>query len=135
MDLVINNNVGLIWVVDSNDRERLDESALEFQRTLKEDELRDTQVLVFCNKQGSLPPVSTLILSSVNMKSRSRALCRSHELSIFLFCDHDSSDLPNAMTVNEISDRLKPQEHTQQIYFQASCMTSGDGTSTSNDIL
>ena len=42
---------GLIFVVDSNDRERISEAREELNRMLNEDELRDAVLLVFCNKQ------------------------------------------------------------------------------------
>nr|BAG59555.1 unnamed protein product [Homo sapiens] len=45
------NTQGLIFVVDSNDRERVQESADELQKMLQEDELRDAVLLVFANKQ------------------------------------------------------------------------------------
>ncbi len=38
-------------MVDSNDRERIDEAALELQKVLREDELRDSVLLVLANKQ------------------------------------------------------------------------------------
>ncbi|KAA3476251.1 ADP-ribosylation factor 2 [Gossypium australe] len=60
------NTQGLIFVVDSNDRERVSEARDELHRMLSEDELRDATLLVFANKQ----------------------------------------DLPNAMTVSEITDKL-----------------------------
>uniref|UniRef100_A0A6B2LKS6 ADP-ribosylation factor 1 n=1 Tax=Arcella intermedia TaxID=1963864 RepID=A0A6B2LKS6_9EUKA len=41
----------LVFVVDSNDRDRMDEAANELQRFLSEDELRDVPLLVFANKQ------------------------------------------------------------------------------------
>ena len=58
---------GLIFVVDSNDRERVNEAREELMRMLAEDELRDAVLLVFANKQvggerlraprlGALPP-------------------------------------------------------------------------------
>ncbi len=43
--------VGLIFVVDSNDRERVGEAREELMRMLNEDELRDAVLLVFANKQ------------------------------------------------------------------------------------
>jgi ADP-ribosylation factor protein 1 len=46
-----NNTEGIIFVVDSNDRERINEAALELQKVLREDELRDATLLVLCNKQ------------------------------------------------------------------------------------
>ncbi|KER25851.1 hypothetical protein T265_14125, partial [Opisthorchis viverrini] len=45
------NTQGLIFVVDSNDRERVNEAADELKRMLSEDELRDVVILVFANKQ------------------------------------------------------------------------------------
>ncbi|KAL6092435.1 hypothetical protein STEG23_037286, partial [Scotinomys teguina] len=60
------NTQGLIFVVDSNDRERVQESADELQKMLQEDELRDAVLLVFANKQ----------------------------------------DMPNAMPVSELTDKL-----------------------------
>lgn len=42
---------GLIFVVDSNDRERVGEARDELIRMLNEDELRDAVLLVFANKQ------------------------------------------------------------------------------------
>lgn len=45
---------GLIFVVDSNDRERVGEAREELMRMLNEDELRDAVLLVFANKQVTL---------------------------------------------------------------------------------
>lgn len=45
------NTQGIIFVVDSNDRERVGEARDELQRMLNEDELRDALLLVFANKQ------------------------------------------------------------------------------------
>ena len=45
------NTDGLIFVVDSNDRERIAEARDELNRMLAEDELREAVVLVFANKQ------------------------------------------------------------------------------------
>jgi len=45
------NTQGIIFVVDSNDRDRVVEAREELQRMLNEDELRDAMLLVFANKQ------------------------------------------------------------------------------------
>ncbi|RID55161.1 hypothetical protein BRARA_G02439 [Brassica rapa] len=45
------NTQGLIFVVDSNDRDRVVEARDELHRILNEDELRDAVLLVFANKQ------------------------------------------------------------------------------------
>ena len=42
---------GLIFVVDSNDTDRLDEACYELHKMLKEEELRDASLLVLANKQ------------------------------------------------------------------------------------
>ncbi|KFW64377.1 ADP-ribosylation factor 5, partial [Pygoscelis adeliae] len=79
---------GLIFVVDSNDRERVQESADELQKMLQEDELRDAVLLVFANKQ----------------------------------------DMPNAMAVSELTDKLGLQTlRSRTWYVQATCATQGTG--------
>ncbi|XP_037495541.1 ADP-ribosylation factor 1, partial [Jatropha curcas] len=71
-----------------NDRERITEARDELHRMLSEDELRDSTLLVFANKQ----------------------------------------DLPNAMTVSEITDKLGLHSLRQRRwYIQATCATSGQG--------
>src|SRR5579872_5150274 len=40
-----NNTEGIIFVVDSNDRDRINEAALELQKVLREDELREATLL------------------------------------------------------------------------------------------
>ncbi|KAF3764804.1 putative ADP-ribosylation factor ARF1, small GTPase-like protein [Cryphonectria parasitica EP155] len=45
------NTQGIIFVVDSNDRDRVVEAREELQRMLNEDELREAALLVFANKQ------------------------------------------------------------------------------------
>jgi len=52
------NTQGLIFVVDSNDRERITEAQEELQKMLQEDELREATLLVFANKQD-LPNAMT----------------------------------------------------------------------------
>ncbi|GKU94802.1 hypothetical protein SLEP1_g8239 [Rubroshorea leprosula] len=82
------NTEGLIYVIDSNDRERISEARDELHRMLSENELRDTTLLVLANKQ----------------------------------------DLPNAMNVSEITDKLGLHSLRQRRwYIQATCATSGQG--------
>ena len=53
------NTDGLIFVVDSNDRDRIEDAAEELKKMLAEEELKDCAVLVMANKQdlnGALPP-------------------------------------------------------------------------------
>nr|XP_060149534.1 ADP-ribosylation factor 4-like [Globicephala melas] len=79
---------GLIFVVDSNDRERIQEGAEELQKMLQEDELRDAMFLLSASKQ----------------------------------------DLPNAMAISEMIDKLGPQSFCNRTwYVQATCATQGTG--------
>uniref|UniRef100_H2Y3F2 ADP-ribosylation factor n=3 Tax=Ciona intestinalis TaxID=7719 RepID=H2Y3F2_CIOIN len=55
----IQNIQGLIFVVDSNDRERIAEAKEELYRLISEDELREASVLVYANKQD-LPNAMTV---------------------------------------------------------------------------
>nr|ANM86091.1 ADP-ribosylation factor 1 [Stygiella incarcerata] len=82
------NTQGLIFVVDSNDRDRISDAHDELHRMLSEDELRDAVLLVFANKQ----------------------------------------DLPHAMSVPEIRDKLGlPSIRNRKWFIQSSCATTGDG--------
>uniref|UniRef100_A0A8C5AGN9 ADP-ribosylation factor 5 n=1 Tax=Gadus morhua TaxID=8049 RepID=A0A8C5AGN9_GADMO len=82
------NTQGLIFVVDSNDRERVAESNEELNKMLAEEELKDAVLLVFSNKQ----------------------------------------DLPNAMSVSELTDKLGLQNlRNRTWYVQAACATQGTG--------
>lgn len=83
------NTQGIIYVVDSNDRDRVSEANEELQKMLREDELRDATLLVFANKQ----------------------------------------DLPNAMSVSELTDKLSLHSlgGGRKWYIQGTCATTGDG--------
>ncbi|WP_411025015.1 ADP-ribosylation factor-like protein, partial [Salmonella sp. s54836] len=52
------NTQGLVFVVDSNDRDRASEAKEELQRMLQEEELKDAVLLIFANKQD-LPTALT----------------------------------------------------------------------------
>ncbi|XP_031572407.1 ADP-ribosylation factor 4 [Actinia tenebrosa] len=82
------NTQGLIFVVDSNDRERINEAKDELHRMLEEEDLRDAFLLVFANKQ----------------------------------------DLPNALSVNDITEKLGlTQTRQRKFYVQSACATQGTG--------
>lgn len=57
------NTQGLIFVVDSNDRERVEEARDELSKMLQEDELRDACLLIFSNKQDLPNAMSTAEIS------------------------------------------------------------------------
>ncbi|EPY84961.1 ADP-ribosylation factor 1-like isoform 1 [Camelus ferus] len=93
------NTQGLIFVVDSNDRERVNEAREELMRMLAEDELRDAVLLVFANKQVHVTEPPCVL-----------------------------ADLPNAMNAAEIMDKLGLHSLCHRNwYIQATCATSGDG--------
>merc|ERR1719223_1719901 len=57
------NTQGLIFVVDSNDRDRIEDAREEIAKILSEDEMRDAVVLVFANKQdlpNSMPAAAVI---------------------------------------------------------------------------
>jgi|Transcript_36214 ADP-ribosylation factor 1/2 len=53
------NTNGIIFVVDSNDRDRVGQARDELQKMLAEDELRNAVLLVFANKQDLPNAMST----------------------------------------------------------------------------
>ncbi|XP_019626248.1 PREDICTED: ADP-ribosylation factor 4 [Branchiostoma belcheri] len=61
------NTQGLIFVVDSNDRERMAEAQQELDKMCGEDELRDAVLLVFANKQD-LPNAMSVADIQKNLK-------------------------------------------------------------------
>ena len=102
------NTQGLIFVVDSNDRDRAAEARDELHRMLNEDELRDAVLLVFANKQVFV--MAKKIIPSIGYL-------------LFWF-----QDLPNAMNAADITDKLGLHSLRQRNwYIQATCATSGEG--------
>eukprot|EP01119_Soliformovum_irregulare_P016685 TRINITY_DN486_c0_g1_i3.p1 TRINITY_DN486_c0_g1~~TRINITY_DN486_c0_g1_i3.p1 ORF type:complete len:181 (-),score=48.54 TRINITY_DN486_c0_g1_i3:142-684(-) len=82
------NTQGIIFVVDSNDRERVTEAAEELGKMINEDELREAVVLVFANKQ----------------------------------------DLPNAMNVAEVTEKLGLNKLRNRNWFiQSTSAPTADG--------
>eukprot|EP00798_Chlamydomonas_sp_ICE-L_P020042 gene20042-26757_t len=69
-----NNTDGLIFVVDSQDRERIQKSALEFQAIIQDPLMLHSAILVFANKQdmkGCLTPAEICeALGMHNLKNR-----------------------------------------------------------------
>jgi len=68
------NTQGLIFVVDSNDRDRVEDAKEELNKMLNEDEMRDAVLLVFANKQdlpNAMPAAEvTEKLGLQNMRNR-----------------------------------------------------------------
>merc|ERR1711991_790155 len=94
---------GLIFVVDSNDRERVGEAREELARMLAEDELRDAVLLVFANKQD-LPNAMgaaeiTEKLGLHNLRNRNwyiQATCATNGEGLYEGLDWLSTQLKNA---------------------------------------
>jgi len=87
------NTDAVIFVVDSNDRERIDResennAAYELEKMMREEPLKNAALLVLANKQ----------------------------------------DLPNALSVAEITDKLRLHDHGRRDwYIQGCCAARGDG--------
>jgi len=65
-----NNTDGLIYVVDSLDRERVEKAASEFKQIIEDPLMRNSVILVFANKQdlkGALSPAE--VCESLGMQS------------------------------------------------------------------
>lgn len=56
---------GLIFVIDSSDRERIEEAQQELHRIINDREMKDSLLLVFANKQDIRGGESTLRLLSM----------------------------------------------------------------------
>ncbi|KRZ97913.1 ADP-ribosylation factor 1-like 2 [Trichinella sp. T8] len=91
------NTQGLIFVVDSNDRERVGEARDELIRMLAEDELRDAVLLVFANKQGF----------------------QQFDLGVDLPNAMNAAEVTDKLGLHTLRNR--------SWYIQATCATSGDG--------
>uniref|UniRef100_UPI0037E893B8 ADP-ribosylation factor 2a n=1 Tax=Semicossyphus pulcher TaxID=241346 RepID=UPI0037E893B8 len=97
------NTQGLIFVVDSNDKERVGEARDELLRMLSEDELRNCVVLVFANKQD-LPNAMTAAditdkLQLSNLHNRNwyiQATCATSGDGLYEGLDWLSNQLKNA---------------------------------------
>jgi small GTP-binding protein len=96
------NTQGLIFVVDSNDTERIGEARDELARMLSEDELRDAVLLVFANKQdlpNALKPSElTEKLNLHNMRNRNwyiQATCATNGEGLYEGLDWLSNQLKN----------------------------------------
>merc|ERR1712003_422242 len=68
------NTQGLIFVIDSNDRDRIEDAHQELAQMLNEDEMRDAVLLVLANKQDLLNSMTaaevTEKLGLHNMRNR-----------------------------------------------------------------
>lgn len=77
------NTQAVIWMIDSNDRERIDEVKEEMQKMLREDELRDAVFLLVANKQD-LP--NAMSIATITEKLQLDSLMRNRKWYIQAAC-------------------------------------------------
>ena len=105
---------GLIFVIDSSDRARMDEARQELHRIINDREMKDSLLLVFANKQdldnGNVPSSSA---SSANPVSRFPAY----------------SGFPRAaMKPQEVTEALQLSKLKDKIWYVVpSCATTREG--------
>jgi ADP-ribosylation factor protein 6 len=103
---------GLIFVIDSNDRTRIDEARTELTRIIQDREMKDALLLVFANKQDL--PGGTYKPSSIKDGT---------------FYTDGYTDVRIAMRPNEVSEKLKlssiAKDHVWKV--EPSCATTGEG--------
>merc|ERR1711861_23734 len=97
------NTQGVIFVVDSNDRDRVGEARDELHRMLNEDELREAMLLVFANKQD-LPNAMNAAeitdkLGLHSLRQRGRRPVRGPRLAVQLARQGQVSHLPVRIAV------------------------------------
>ena len=80
-------NKGLIYLIDSSDRERLNEAAEEFHKVINDENMFAVPVVIIANKQ----------------------------------------DLPNAISCEELVQRLSLNKIKNRWYIQAACAITGEG--------
>ena len=111
-----------MYVVDSNDRERVDEAFAELENVINGTvplpcicSLRS----LFFKKKACPPPLLCFRPTSTDPELENAAL--------LVLCN--KQDLPGAMSTPEITDRLKAIKVPPQIkwHVQATCATTGDG--------
>lgn len=113
---------GLIFVIDSNDKDRMEEARTELTRIIQDREMRDALLLVFANKQD------------VN-GGESFSWERNHSIS-FAAEMHDNGEMTfmltcvlTAMSPKDVSDALNlnvvAKNHIWKV--EPSCATTGEG--------
>ena len=99
---------GLIFVIDSNDRSRIDEARQELHRIILDREMKEALLLVFANKQDI-------------QGGEDESPSRSSEGNA------NTADCV-AMTPQEVQERLKLSQLKDKIWYVVpSCATTGEG--------
>lgn len=96
------NTDGIIFVIDSNDRERAIEAEEELRNMLQEDDLRNSVLLIFANKQDLPNAMSTAEITDVlklnSVKNRKwfiQATCATQGTGLYEGLDWLSNELAN----------------------------------------
>jgi ADP-ribosylation factor protein 1 len=122
------NTNGIIFVVDSNDRERIDDGAWCAAASAP----APVCVRTPCRVQLCSPPVVSCVRRDVAASSARQELERmlnEDELrDAVLLVFANKQDLPKAMPAPEITEKLGLHNlRTRPWYIQATCATNGDG--------
>nr|KAF6337786.1 ADP ribosylation factor 5 [Pipistrellus kuhlii] len=113
------NTQGLIFVVDSNDRERVQESADELQKMKQE-----RRAFLHSREEGAWGPRRTPRFHPLGLSQLQEDELRDAVLLVFA----NKQDMPNAMPVSELTDKLGLQHlRSRTWYVQATCATQGTG--------
>lgn len=125
------NTQGIIFVVDSNDRERIPEAREELQRMLNEDELRDALLLVFANKQD-LPNAMNAAeitdkLGLHSLRQRQWYVHMSRTATVLLFTPFSPGPILRLYRGSGLSLSFLCSISNTFRFIQATCATSGDG--------
>ncbi|KAI9710187.1 MAG: ADP-ribosylation factor, Arf Arf6 [Chrysothrix sp. TS-e1954] len=107
---------GLIFVIDSNDRDRMEEARVELARIIQDREMKDALLLVFANKQdinGGTPSPALTLYSAALIEEEGTAMLTYR----------------TALRPKEVSDALQldkvAKNHTWKV--EPSCATTGEG--------
>jgi ADP-ribosylation factor protein 6 len=98
---------GLIFVIDSSDRDRIDEARQELHRIINDREMKESLLLVFANKQ--------------DVTGGKGIPLQNCQLFILMRCCA-------AMKPQEVTDALKLSQLKDKIWYVVpSCATTGEG--------
>ncbi len=134
------NTQGLIFVIDSNDRERVGEARAELERMLSEDELREAVLLVFANKQDlpkAMPVAEVTEKLGLHKLSARKVSHDEGTWRVLCVCVCVCVCVPLSLSTM-LSTQRKPLvtfsrrpiivvDLFLQWYIQACCATNGDG--------
>ena len=109
--------LGLIFVVDSNDRERVAEAREELSRMLNEDELRDAVLLVFANKQ-----VQNYQEKTLNYNKRYHKNVESCSFNVLLYQVFNVPPLPYLLKSKRLRGIFIQNSFLMEFFFNGSCL-------------